>query len=328
MKKYVLQALLVLFGFLIVQGCSDDDNDIDLAEVRAAAAAVPSKVFFERGVTQAAVVQLSVAVSEKTPEAIGFEVSVADDSEIAADKVTFSKERFNIEAGKRSFELNCTVEADAVGAGTTKLLKIDFMSQNSKIGHMKLEVPVEAEKEEEPEPEPEPEPENTIVYIADFQGTVDMNELNWLALMVNEVQVGGFFQTSVAVGTAPTTKRIHFDNYGQDIIGVVEGDLINITPLEEGTVIGEGAAWVSNPEWADDANYVYMPVFYSGTHKEWEGKTAYIGLKINLAGKVPGKICNAWIKVTVAEGGECEVDGMAYDPWGYDIKAGQTVSEK
>lgn len=51
MKKYVLQALLVLFGFLVVQGCSDDDNDVDLTEVNAAAAAVPSKVFFAREAT-------------------------------------------------------------------------------------------------------------------------------------------------------------------------------------------------------------------------------------------------------------------------------------
>ena len=106
------------------------------------------------------------------------------------------------------------------------------------------------------------------------------------------------------------------------------GDLIHITPLEEGAVIGEGASWVANPEWADDANYVYMPVLYSGAYTEWEGKTAYIGAKISLSGKVSGKICNAWIKITVSAGGECEVDGIAYDAWGYDIKAGQTVSEK
>lgn len=71
-----------------------------------------------------------------------------------------------------------------------------------------------------------------------------------------------------------------------------------------------------------------MPVLYSGAYTEWEGKTAYIGAKISLSGKVSGKICNAWIKITVSAGGECEVDGIAYDAWGYDIKAGQTVSEK
>ena len=328
MKKYVLQALLVVCSFLIIQGCSDDDNAIDLKEVSSAAAAVPAKVFFAQGATEAATVQLSVAVDAKSPEAIGFEVKVADNSEVSADKVTFSREHFKIEKGKRSFEFSCTVEADAVEAGMTKLLKIDFMSQNAKVSHLNLEVPVEAEKVEEPKPEPEPEPDNTIVYIADFKGTVDMDEQNWLAVMLNEVQVAGFFQTSVAVGTAPSAKRIHFDNYGQDIIGVAEGDLIHITPLEEGAVIGEGASWVANPEWADDANYVYMPVLYSGAYTEWEGKTAYIGAKISLSGKVSGKICNAWIKITVSAGGECEVDGIAYDAWGYDIKAGQTVSEK
>ena len=46
MKKYVLQALLVVCSFLIIQGCSDDDNAIDLKEVSSAAAAVPAKVFF------------------------------------------------------------------------------------------------------------------------------------------------------------------------------------------------------------------------------------------------------------------------------------------
>lgn len=326
MKKYVLQALLVLCSFVVIQACSDDDNDIDLAKVKSAAAAMPSKVFFPLDETAAATLQLSVAVSEKTPETIGFEVSVADDSEVSADKVTFSRERFAIETGARSFELSCTVEADAVEPGATKLLKLDFMSQNSKIAHIKLEVPVEAEKKKEEEPEPEPE--NTIVYVAGFKGVVDMDEQNWLALTLNEVGVAGFFQTSVAVGTAPAAKRIHFDNYGQDIIGVAEGDLINITPLEEGAVIGEGSAWVSNPEWGEDANYVYMPVLYSGIYKEWEGKTAYVGVKINLSGKLSGKICNAWIKVTVSAEGECEIDGMAYDVWGYDIKAGQTVSEK
>lgn len=209
MKKYVLQALLVVCSFLIIQGCSDDDNAIDLKEVSSAAAAVPAKVFFAQGATEAATVQLSVAVDAKSPEAIGFEVKVADNSEVSADKVTFSREHFTIEKGKRSFEFSCTVEADAVEAGMTKLLKIDFMSQNAKVSHLNLEVPVEAEKAEEPEPEPEPEPDNTIVYIADFKGTVDMDKQNWLAVMLNEVQVAGFFQTSVAVGTAPSAKRIH-----------------------------------------------------------------------------------------------------------------------
>lgn len=320
MKKYVLQALLVLFGFLVVQGCSDDDNDVDLTEVNAAAAAVPSKVFFAREATQAAVVQLSVAISEKTPEIIGFEVRVADDSGISADKVTFSKERFNIEAGKRSFELTCTVEADAVWAGETKLLKVDFMSQNSKIGHIKLEVPVEAEKEEEPE---DPEPENTIVYVADFQGTVDMGDLNWLPVELNEGQVCGFFQTAVVIGSASAAKRIHLDNYGGDVIGSANGDLIHIAPLEEGAVIGEGADWVTNPEYSSD-NWMYMPVLYSAAHTEWAGKTAYAGLKLWIG----DKWCNAWFKITVSAEGECEVDGWAYDAWGHDIKAGQTVSEK
>lgn len=108
MKKYVLQALLVVCSFLIIQGCSDDDNAIDLKEVSSAAAAVPAKVFFAQGATEAATVQLSVAVDAKSPEAIGFEVKVADNSEVSADKVTFSREHFTIE--KESVLLNLVVQ--------------------------------------------------------------------------------------------------------------------------------------------------------------------------------------------------------------------------
>ena len=213
-------------------------------------------------------------------------------------------------------------------AGATKLLKLDFMSQNSKIAHIKLEVPVEAEKKKEEEPEPEPEPENTISHFSDLDLFVDFtndDKTVWAGINLGseDSQVGSLFRASVAIGSAPAVKRIHIDNYGGDVIGSANGDLINIAVLQEGDVIGKDATWITNPEFSDD-NWMYMPVLYAADYKEWAGKTGYAGMKLWIG----DKWCNAWFKITVTDEAEVTITEFAYDAWGHDIKAGQIVSEK
>lgn len=306
MRKYVLQALFILSAFLLTQGCSDDENNVDLTKVGSAAAAVPAKVFFKLDATQAAVIDLSVAVDAESPESIGFEVKVADDSEVAADKVTFSRDRFSIEKGKRSFEWTCTVEADAVAEGV-KNLRIDVISQNAGVKNHKLEIKIEKEKLLL----------NTIVHVSGLSQTVDFDSKTWESVMLGEDQIGGLFQTAQVIGSAPAVKRIHFDNYGENVIGELDGDLILLTPLNEGAVIGNGSAWVSNPGYSE-TDWMYMPVLYSENYQAWLGKTAYAGMNIQGV--------NYWFKFSVSANAEFTLTEFAYNEKGKDIRAGQIDS--
>lgn len=306
MKNRFLQVLFILLSGLSWTGCSDSDNNVGLANVRSAVAASPERLTFKINDKEAATLDLSVAFSAPIAEDVNFEVQVADDSEVAANKVAFSREHFSIAKGKRSFELTCMVEADAVAEGI-KNLKIEFLPQHSDVDRMTLKIPIEKKL-------------NTIVHVKNLNLVVDFADRNWASVDLPDGggAVGGLFQTSVAIGSAPAVKRIHFDNYGQKVVGKTAGDLILITPLEEGTLLGSSTTWTLNPDYSDN-NWMYMPVLYAEDYAEWLGKTAYVGMHI--------QGFNFWFKITATEDAVFTMTEYAYDSEGEDIKAGQTISE-
>lgn len=302
MKNCISQTLLLLLGLLCLQSCDDSTDATDLSKANAAAAVIPSKVSFKMGDKQPVTLNLSVAVSEKAGETVRFELQVADNSEVTAEKVNFTQNQLVIQKGKRSQETTFTVEADAVDKGTKDLI-VDLISSNAKVPNQQLTIPVTMKL-------------NTIKHFFDLNQLVDFGENTWQSVMLGDDQIAGLFQTSVAIGSAPAVKRIHFDNYGEDVIGVADGDLINLTPLAEGSIIGASSKWVKNPY----PIWEYMPVLYSEAYTEWLGQTAYAGMKI--------QGYNFWFKFTVTENAEFTLTEFAYDEDGNDIKAGQIDSTK
>lgn len=300
MKRCFLQALLVMCGFGLLPGCSDSDNEINLTDAVVAAGTDPGEVVFRPGVAELTV-DFSVAVSGKAPEALNFDVKMSADSEVAAGDVSFSASQVTIKEGQRSATLTCTIKAAAVSAGACEL-KVDFISSDNKVASQTASVGLYS----------------TIKHFKGLNLEVDMADMNWASVMLGENQIAGLFQTSVPMGSTPAILRIHFDNAGEDIIGVADGSIINITPLAEGAVIGNGSLWVKNPGWAKD--WRLMPVLYSEKYTAWLGKTAYIGSKVSGY--------NFWFKVTATEDARFILTEFAYDTEGNDIKAGQISPSK
>lgn len=304
MKHYILQTLLLVSGLLCLFACDDNDGGKDLSEVNAAAAAVPGQLSFKFGDTKAVAVNLSVAVSDPASESVRFDVQVADNSEVAAGKVSFSQPQIVIQDGKRSQEMTMTIEADAVDSGTKDLI-VDFISSNAKVADQQVTIPVTMKL-------------NTIKHYTgidiklDFSGPQDGG-----GVMAGDSQVVYYYCASNPIGSAPAALRIHMDNAGEDVIGVADGDVINLTPLEEGDLIGSSSKWISNPY----TSWQFMPVVYSDTFKDWAGKgVAYAGMK-----------CfglNFWFKIEISDNLEFTLTEFAYDEEGGDIKAGQTDSTK
>lgn len=312
MRKYVLQMWFVLAAFLVFPGCSDDDANVDWGKVVKVAVATPSRVYFERLADQPDTVTIDVAFSVPVPENIDFEVRLAANNQVDADSISLSHEHFTIAKGGRSFEMTCQVEAGAVSAGVQNLC-FDFISAHPEVGTIQLEIPVEKESP------------NTIVHVSGLNWVVDFDQQTWQEIEIDGEVIGGLFQTAVAIGSAPAVKRIHFDNYGQDIMGKKEGDLIYILPLGEGIEIEEKSEWTFNSSYSNE-NWMYMPVLYSEDYTDWLGQTAYVGMRI--VTDIPGiPFRYYWFKFTVSDDAVFTLTEYAYDKEGKSLKTGQTESE-
>lgn len=312
MRKCVLQMLFIVAAFLVFPGCSDDEDNVDWEKVVKVAVATPSQVYFERTANQPDTVIIDVAFSVPVPENINFEVRLGANNQVDADSISLSHEHFTIEKGGRSFEMTCKVEAGAVPVGIQNL-RIDFVSSHPEVETIQLEIPVEKEGP------------NTIVHVDGLNWVVDFDQQVWQEVEIDGKVIGGLFQTAVAIGSAPAVKRIHFDNYGQDIMGKQEGDLIYVLPLEKGIEIGESSDWAFNASYSSE-NWMYMPVLYSEDYTDWLGKTAYVGMRI--VTDIPGiPFRYYWFKFTVSDDAVFTLTEYAYDKEGKSLKIGQTESE-
>ena len=312
MRKYVLQMLFIFAAFLVFPGCSDDEDNVDWGKVVKVAVATPSSVYFERKAELPDTVKIDLAFSVPVPEDINFEVRLAADNEVCADSISFSHDYFTIRKGERSFEIDCKIKAGAVEKGVRNL-RMDFVSTHAEVGTIRLEIPVEKEGP------------NTIVHVKDLNWVVDFDQRTWQEVEAGGILIGGLFQTTVAIGSAPAEKRIHFDNYGRDIMGVKEGDLIHILSLSEGTEIEETSNWTFNSSYSDE-NWMYMPVLYSENYTDWLGKTAYVGMRI-VTGEEDIVFRYYWFKFTVTDDAVFTLTEYAYDKEGKSLRAGQTESE-
>ena len=295
MKKYFLLMLWIVCGLSFLTGCSDDDDFIKLEEARVGAACEPEEFIFRPGMDNVTTT-IMVAIVGIFPASISIVLYVGPDSEVPASCITLQSNTLTIAKGHRSAEMSCVIKAEAVKAGAA-VLKLELTSSDAQIATQKAEVDLYS----------------TIMHYKGLNLKVNFTNLNWAAIELGEETIAGLFQTAVGIGDAPQAKRIHFDNYGQDIIGTTDGDLINITPLTEGTEIGPNSpSWVSNPY----PSWEYMPVLYSKKYENWLGKTAYIGTK--LGG------CYFWFKLTATQNAEFTLTEFAYETEGNSIKAGQS----
>ncbi|NSL85322.1 T9SS type A sorting domain-containing protein [Chitinophaga sp. Mgbs1] len=136
--------------------------------------------------------------------------------------------------------------------------------------------------------------------------TDSLANFTWFSLNAGDATYGAWFHEG----------NLRFETYQKGV--VCQGTSLNITPLDYNTTIGAASSFVNGGAFPNE-HFLYSP-----TYKNWDGKTAFIGIRFT----INGKMRYGWMRATVLPGGKRYIihDYAYNEKPDTDIRAGEVSS--
>jgi len=290
---------------MVLFSCEDDEvsiNLIDNAQLTAQFADDTLKYTFVNDDLSSITLKSSINLDFNVTTPTTFTVQVNEATTLTEDIFSLPENEFELSTGQMNTEITLQIDGSKLTVENGGKVILDLTSADCQLGETKQLV-VEVERKIILVPE---------IVVVPLDVTVTRSDA-WLLIDLADGGTMGLWHRNTG---ADEPSWVALELYGRMFAGTQDGKDLRLTKFNEGDLIDENTAWVSDYYAAWD----YIAHFCAPDFDLWLGQTGYLAFKMT----VNNVEVNCWMKATVsADGKTVKLAEYAYEKKGWAIEAGQ-----